>query len=90
VALSSYSAGKPSDAGPFRTMDQVGLDVVLDIKEHYPAVRPDVSDGPQRLLRDYIARRDLGAKNGAGSTATTEPNRTGPAAKDDGPRSRRP
>jgi 3-hydroxybutyryl-CoA dehydrogenase len=40
--------------------------VVLDIEEHYAAVRPDVSDGPQRLLRDYIARGDLGAKSGRG------------------------
>jgi 3-hydroxybutyryl-CoA dehydrogenase len=55
-----------TDAGPFRMMDQVGLDVVLDIEEHYAAVRPDVSDGPQRLLRDYIARGDLGAKSGRG------------------------
>ncbi len=27
-------------AGPFRMMDQVGLDVVLDIEEHYAAERP--------------------------------------------------
>jgi 3-hydroxybutyryl-CoA dehydrogenase len=36
------SAGVP----PFRLMDRVGLDVVLDIEEHYAAVRPGIPEGP--------------------------------------------
>jgi 3-hydroxybutyryl-CoA dehydrogenase len=40
-----------SAAGPFRMMDQVGLDVVLDIEEHYCAEHPEYPEGPRRLLR---------------------------------------
>jgi 3-hydroxybutyryl-CoA dehydrogenase len=53
-------------AGPFRMMDQVGLDVVLDIEEHYCAEHPEYPEGPRQLLRDYIQRGRLGAKSGAG------------------------
>ena len=55
-----------SPAGPFRMMDQVGLDVVLDIEEHYARIRDGIPDGPRTLLRDYIARGRLGAKSGQG------------------------
>ena len=51
---------------PFRMMDQVGLDVVLDIEEHYARIRDGIPDGPRTLLRDYIARGRLGAKSGQG------------------------
>ena len=47
-------------AGPFRMMDQVGLDVVLDIEEHYCAEHPEYPEGPRRLLRTYIAARPVG------------------------------
>jgi len=53
-------------AGPFRMMDQVGLDVVLDIEEHYCAEHPEYPEGPRRLLRDYLERGRLGVKSGAG------------------------
>ena len=53
-------------AGPFRMMDQVGLDVVLDIEEHYCAEHSEYPEGPRRLLRDYIQRGRLGVKSGAG------------------------
>ena len=53
-------------AGPFRMMDQVGLDVVLDIEEHYCAEHPEYPEGPRRLLRDYIQQGRLGVKSGAG------------------------
>ena len=53
-------------AGPFRMMDQVGLDVVLDIEEHYCAEHPEYPEGPRRLLRTYIERGRLGVKSGAG------------------------
>ncbi|MBE1574334.1 3-hydroxyacyl-CoA dehydrogenase family protein [Amycolatopsis roodepoortensis] len=52
--------------GPFRMMDQVGLDVVLDIEEHYAAEHPEYPEGPRVLLRDYIDRGRLGVKSGSG------------------------
>lgn len=52
--------------GPFRKMDKVGLDVVLDIEEHYAAIRAGLPAGPRELLRDYVARGRLGLKTGAG------------------------
>ena len=56
------AAGVP----PFRLMDRVGLDVVLDIEEHYAQVRPGVPEGPRRLLRNYIDEGRLGVKSGRG------------------------
>ena len=53
-------------AGPFRMMDQVGLDVVLDIEEHYCAEHPEYPEAPRELLRTYIQRGRLGVKSGAG------------------------
>jgi 3-hydroxybutyryl-CoA dehydrogenase len=53
-------------AGPFRMMDQVGLDVVLDIEEHYCAEHPEYPEGPRRLLHSYIQQGRLGVKSGAG------------------------
>lgn len=58
------SLGAPH--GPFRMMDTVGLDVVLDIEEHYATEREGVPEGPRRLLREYIDRGRLGAKTGRG------------------------
>ncbi|MFZ1961861.1 MAG: 3-hydroxyacyl-CoA dehydrogenase family protein [Roseiarcus sp.] len=55
-----------SPAGPFRMMDQVGLDVALDIEEHYAATRPDLPAGPRELLRKYVAEGRLGVKTGHG------------------------
>lgn len=55
-----------SPAGPFRMMDQVGLDVVLDIEEHYAQIRDGIPEGPRTLLREYIARGHLGVKSGQG------------------------
>jgi 3-hydroxybutyryl-CoA dehydrogenase len=52
--------------GPFARMDGVGLDVVLDIEEHYAAVRPGLPDGPRRLLRRLIGEGRLGRKSGRG------------------------
>ena len=53
-------------AGPFRMMDQVGLDVVLDIEEHYCTEHPEYPEGPRRLLRTYLEQGRLGVKSGAG------------------------
>jgi 3-hydroxybutyryl-CoA dehydrogenase len=55
-----------SPAGPFRMMDQVGLDVVLDIEEHYCAEHPEYPEGPREVLRSYLEQGRLGVKSGAG------------------------
>ena len=47
-------------------MDAVGLDVVLDIEEHYAAEREGIPEGPRELLRQYIAEGRVGAKAGRG------------------------
>lgn len=52
--------------GPFRAMDVVGLDVVLDIEEHYAAVRDGIPEDPRRLLRSYVREGRLGVKSGEG------------------------
>lgn len=52
--------------GPFRAMDNVGLDVVLDIEEHYAAVRDGIPDAPRLFLRQYVDRGWLGVKSGRG------------------------
>jgi 3-hydroxybutyryl-CoA dehydrogenase len=53
---------------PFRLMDRVGLDVVLNIEEHYADVRGDQGfpEGPRKLLREYIDQGRLGVKSGRG------------------------
>jgi 3-hydroxybutyryl-CoA dehydrogenase len=51
---------------PFRLMDRVGLDVVLDIEEHYAAVREGIPEGPRKLLREYTSQGRLGVKTGRG------------------------
>lgn len=51
---------------PFRLMDRVGLDVVLNIEEHYASVRPGLPEAPRKLLHEYVERGDLGVKSGRG------------------------
>ena len=51
---------------PFRLMDRVGLDVVLNIEEHYASVRDGIPEGPRRLLRQHIDEGRLGVKSGRG------------------------
>jgi 3-hydroxybutyryl-CoA dehydrogenase len=51
---------------PFRLMDKVGLDVVLDIEEHYAAAKGHASEGPLALLRGYVQEGRLGQKTGGG------------------------
>jgi 3-hydroxybutyryl-CoA dehydrogenase len=66
------AAGVP----PFRLMDRVGLDVVLDIEEHYAQVRPGLSEGPRTMLRNYIDEGRLGVRAAVASTTTqAEPGR---------------
>jgi 3-hydroxybutyryl-CoA dehydrogenase len=51
---------------PFRLMDRVGLDVVLNIEEHYASVRPGLPEEPRKLLHEYIDQGRLGVKSGRG------------------------
>jgi 3-hydroxybutyryl-CoA dehydrogenase len=51
---------------PFRLMDRVGLDVVLNIEEHYAEVRPGIPEGPRKLLRQYLDGGRVGVKSGRG------------------------
>jgi hypothetical protein len=52
--------------GPFEQMDVVGLDVVLDIEEHYAARRKNISTEPRTYLKDIISQGRLGVKNRKG------------------------
>jgi 3-hydroxybutyryl-CoA dehydrogenase len=58
-----FTGGK---VGPFRAMDSVGLDVVLDIEEHYATLRPGIPAGPRELLKSYLAKGWAGRKTGRG------------------------
>ncbi len=51
---------------PFRLMDRVGLDVVLNIEEHYASVRSGLPEGPRKLLQTLIDQGKLGVKSGQG------------------------
>lgn len=55
-----------TNAGVFQMMDQVGLDVVLDIEDHYAAENPNLPDGPRKLLHEYVDAGNLGVKTGRG------------------------
>jgi 3-hydroxybutyryl-CoA dehydrogenase len=52
--------------GPFRMMDRVGLDIVLDIENHYAAAREGLPESPRGLLREYVEQGRLGRKSGRG------------------------
>ena len=51
---------------PFRLMDRVGLDVVLNIEEHYASVRAGLPEGPRKLLHQFVDEGKLGVKSGHG------------------------
>jgi 3-hydroxybutyryl-CoA dehydrogenase len=53
-------------AGPFQLMDQVGLDVVLDIENHYAEEFPYLPKHVRELLQAYVAAGKLGVKTGEG------------------------
>ncbi|KAF2163203.1 hypothetical protein M409DRAFT_26247 [Zasmidium cellare ATCC 36951] len=52
--------------GPFEQMDVVGLDVVLDIEEHYAQARSGLPTVPREYLKGLISEGKLGEKNGRG------------------------
>ena len=53
-------------AGPFQLMDLVGLDVVLDIENHYAEEFPHLPKNVRALLRSYVDAGKLGVKTGEG------------------------
>ena len=61
-----YCETQGTPAGPFRLMDQVGLDIVLQIEEHYAEVFPHLPESPRALLRRMVAENRLGVKTGRG------------------------
>lgn len=55
-----------SPKGPCETMDVVGLDVVLDIENHYANTRSGIPIEPRDYLRKMIQEGRLGVKSGHG------------------------
>lgn len=51
---------------PFQMMDLVGLDVVLDIENHYAAEFPHLPKNVRDLLQSYVDAGKLGIKTGEG------------------------
>ena len=54
-----------SEITPFRFMDEVGLDVVLDVENHY-CEAAGVENKSAPMLQEYIAKGWLGVKSGRG------------------------
>lgn len=52
--------------GPCEQMDVVGLDVVLDIENHYADSRAGIPAEPRAYLQNMIQSGRLGVKNGEG------------------------
>jgi 3-hydroxyacyl-CoA dehydrogenase len=52
--------------GPCEQMDVVGLDVVLDIEEHYAHERQGLPGAPREFLRSMTEKGLLGVKSGRG------------------------
>jgi 3-hydroxybutyryl-CoA dehydrogenase len=61
-----YKQATGERAGPFRRMDIVGLDVVLNIEENYAEARSGLPEGPRILLKKMIGEGRLGRKSGHG------------------------
>ena len=62
-----------SELGPFMSMDDVGLDTVLKIEEHYAEeLGPSIPEGPRKLCRQMIEQGKLGRKSGKGFYDYTE------------------
>jgi 3-hydroxybutyryl-CoA dehydrogenase len=51
---------------PFQMMDRVGLDVVLDIENHYAEEFPHLPKSVRNLLQGYVDAGKLGVKTGQG------------------------
>ena len=61
-----YKLNLGAPAGPFQLMDLVGLDVALDIENHYLDEFPQLPKGPRDLLQSYVDAGKLGIKTGEG------------------------
>ncbi|WP_082993418.1 3-hydroxyacyl-CoA dehydrogenase family protein [Mycobacterium sp. 1245111.1] len=61
-----YKLNLGAPAGPFQLMDLVGLDVALDIENHYVEQFPHLPTGPRDLLQTYVDAGKLGIKTGEG------------------------
>jgi 3-hydroxybutyryl-CoA dehydrogenase len=61
-----YKLNLGAPAGPFQLMDLVGLDVALDIENHYLDEFPQLPRGPRDLLQSYVDAGKLGIKSGEG------------------------
>jgi 3-hydroxybutyryl-CoA dehydrogenase len=60
-------------AGPFQMMDLVGLDVVLDIENHYAEEFPHLPKHVRELLQSYVDAGKLGVKTGEGFYTYAQP-----------------
>lgn len=47
-------------------MDVVGLDVVLDIEQHYADARGNIPSEPREYLQNFLRNGRLGVKSGHG------------------------
>ena len=61
-----YKLNLGSPAGPFQLMDLVGLDVALDIENHYVEEFPHLPTHARDLLQAYVDAGKLGIKSGEG------------------------
>jgi 3-hydroxybutyryl-CoA dehydrogenase len=61
-----YKQALGTKSGPFRSMDAVGLDVVLSIEEHYAQENSSLPEGPRTLLKKMLSEGRLGVKSGRG------------------------
>jgi len=61
-----YCQALGTKSGPCRSMDAVGLDIVLSIEEHYAHELPGLPTAPRELLKKMIAEGRLGRKSGKG------------------------
>ncbi|GKU05193.1 unnamed protein product [Fusarium langsethiae] len=52
--------------GPFEQMDLVGLDVVMDIEQHYADARGNILSEPREYLQKFLDEGNLGIKSGRG------------------------
>ncbi len=61
-----YKLNLGAPAGPFQIMDLVGLDVALDIENHYLEEFPHLPKNARDLLQTYVDAGKLGVKTGEG------------------------
>ncbi|KAK3953447.1 hypothetical protein QBC32DRAFT_257769 [Pseudoneurospora amorphoporcata] len=59
-----------AEKGPCERMDEVGLDIVANVEEHYIEQRPEIAKSGKKplewLKKTYVDRGDLGEKSGDG------------------------